>query len=82
MPQGWDLEELGGVKSARPTPPKPLDEIQPNLVCALLTRMGHATAYFLPGGPGKGSKGHISLYFNYKVFFKEFLNQLCMSSHK
>ena len=45
------------------SPPKQLDEIQPNLVCELLTRMRHTTAHFLapsPEGPGEGSKGQIS----------------------
>ena len=36
MPQGWDLGYVG-VKSVRLSvtlsPPKPLDEFQPNLVC-------------------------------------------------
>ena len=40
MPQGWELGELG-VKSVclsiTLSPPKPIDEIQPNLVCELLT---------------------------------------------
>ena len=40
MPQGWDLGELG-VKSVHLfvtlSPPKSLDEIQPNLGCELLT---------------------------------------------
>ena len=30
------------------SPPKPFDEIQPNLVCELLTCMGRATAFFWP----------------------------------
>ena len=34
------------------SPPKPLDEIQPNFVCELLTWMGRATAiFFLPPPP-------------------------------
>ena len=48
--------------------PKPLDKIQPNLVCELLTSMGCATAHFF-------SKGQISLNFNYKVSLKDFLYQ-------
>ena len=46
------------------SPPKPLDEIQPNLVCELLTWMGRATAHFFrpaPLGLGEGPKGQISL---------------------
>ena len=50
--------------SVRPSvtlsPPKPLDEIQPNLVCGLLTWMGRATAHFFlappPGALGRGPK--------------------------
>ena len=42
------------------SPPKPLDEIQPNLVCELLTWMGHATSNFFlalpPGVLGRGQK--------------------------
>ena len=54
--------------------PKPLDEIQPNLVCELLTCMGRATAncYWLhPLGPWEGSKVRISFNFNFKVNFKD-----------
>ena len=58
--------------------PKPLEEIQPNLVCVLLTWMGCATAVFFrpaPWGPGEGPKGQILLNtsnFNYVVNFKDF----------
>ena len=66
------------------SPPKPLDEIQTNLVCELLTRMGRATSIFFssaPWSPGEGSKGQISFNFNYKVNFKDFLYQtLCVFS--
>ena len=67
------------------SPPKPLDEIQPNLVCELLTRMGRATAFFFglaPLGPGEGSKGQISFNFNYKVNFKDLYTKLCVCSYK
>ena len=43
MPKGWDLGVLGDQKINYVSPsvmlssPKPLDEIQPNLVCELLT---------------------------------------------
>ena len=66
------------------SPSNPLDEIQPNLVCKLLTRMRCATAHFFgpaPWGHGEGLKGVISLNFNYKVNFKDFLTKLCVSSH-
>ena len=42
--------------------PKPIDEILPNLVCELLTYMGHATAQIFgpaPWGPGEGPNGQI-----------------------
>ena len=35
-----------------------------------------------PWGPGEGSKGQISLNFNYKVNFKDFYFKLCVCSHK
>ena len=42
------------------SPPKPLDEIQPNLVCELLTCMGRATEKFFlappPGALWRGQK--------------------------
>ena len=42
------------------SPPKPLDEIQPNLVCELLTWMVRATSNFFlappPGALGRGQK--------------------------
>ena len=47
--------------SVKLSPPKPLDEIQPNLVCELLSWIGCATALFffgpVPWGPGEGPKG-------------------------
>ena len=64
------------------SPPKPLDEITPNLMCELLTCMGHATAlFFCPDlwGPGEGSKGKISLNiikFQIQSQFQRFLNQI------
>ena len=68
------------------SPPKPLDEIQPNLVCELLTWMGRATSNFFfgpaPWGPQEGSKDQISFNFNYKVNFKDFITKLCVCSHK
>ena len=35
------------------SPPKPLDEIQPNLVCELLTWMGHATEHLFWDPPAQ-----------------------------
>ena len=61
------------------SPPKPLDEIQPNMVCELLTWMGRATSNFF--GPAPWGPGQISLNFNYRVIFKDFYTKLCMCSH-
>ena len=36
-----------------------------------------------PLGPGEGPKGQISLYFNYKVNFKDFLTKfVCLLTHE
>ena len=60
------------------------NQIQPNLVCELLTWMGRATAHFYLAhwGPVAGLKGQISLNFNYKVNFDYFHSKLCVRSHK
>ena len=68
--------------SVRPSvmlsPPKPLDEIQPNLVCELRKKkFGPA-----PWDPGEGSKGQISFNFKYKVNYKDFYSKLCVCFHK
>ena len=51
-------------------------QIQPDLVCELLTLMAHETAQFfwVPAslGLGEGPKGQISLNLNYKVNFIDF----------
>ena len=81
-------EQESKCKSIRPSVmisvPKPLGEIQPNLVCELLTRLGRATAIFgpAPWGPGEGSKVQISFNFNYKVNLKDFYTKLCMKDTK
>ena len=62
--------------------PKPLDEIQSNLVCELHACMGRAAALFPLLGPGEGSKRQVSLNFNYKVNFKYLYTKLCKCSHK
>ena len=65
--------------------PKPLDKIQPNLVCELLTKMGCATVLFLPHPlwPGEGSKGQISLNFNHQATAKIFIPKLvCVLTNK
>ena len=62
-------------------PPKPLEEIQPNLVCELLTWMGCATALFLPRplGPRGGAKRSSIVKFQIQLQllsqFQIFLNQ-------
>ena len=65
MPQGWNLGVLRGQNqipscclSVVLSPPKPLDEIQPNLVCELLTWMGRPTwNNFLAPPPGALERG-------------------------
>ena len=72
MPQGWDLGVPWGVGGSKNF----FSQIQPDLVCELLTWMAHATAQFfsVPAslGLGEGQKGQISLNLNYKVNFKDF----------
>ena len=57
--------------------PKPLDEIQPNLVCELLACVGHATAkHFLappPGALGRGQKVKYHLISITKSILKIFI---------
>ena len=63
------------------SPPKPLDEIQPNLVCELLTRMGRATAIFLAPHPwalGRGQKVKYHLISITKSISKIFILTLCL----
>ena len=57
------------------SPPKPLDEIQPNLVCKLHEWSMQQQNNFgpAPWGPGEGLKGQVSLNFNNKVNFKDLL---------
>ena len=67
------------------SPPKPVDEIQPNSVCELLTWMGSAKAIFLcvcGPDPWGGVKRSNIINFNYKVNFKDFYTKLCVCSHK
>ena len=59
--------------------PKPLDEIQPNLVCEKL-KLQWQTFFATP--PGACGSGQISFNFNYKVNFKDFFTKLCLRSHK
>ena len=67
------------------SPPKPLDEIQPNLVCELLTWIGCVTTlFFFAPTPGEGPKSQIYLNiikFQLQSQFQRFLNQtLCVLS--
>ena len=69
------------------SPPKSSNEIQPNLVCELLTWMGCVMAiFFFWPSPlrswGGVWIGQISFNFNYKVNFKDFYTKLCVCSHK
>ena len=59
-------------------------EIQPDLMCELLTSMAHATAQYFwsppPGALGRGPKGQISKNLNHSQF-QRFLSQtLCVFS--
>ena len=66
MPEGWDLGVLRDQNqipsyclSVMLSPPKPLEEIQTNLVCELLTYKERAAANFVmarPMGPWGGVK--------------------------
>ena len=52
------------------SPPKSLEEIQPNSVCELLTWMGCATAHFFgpdPWGPGEGPKGSNIIEYHFSI---------------
>ena len=72
------------------SPPKPLDEIQPNLVCVCVAHMnGVCNGTFVfgpaPWGLGEGPKGQISLSiikFQLQSQLHRFLNPMCVSSHK
>ena len=70
MPQEWDLVVPWGLGVK-----KVFGEIQPDMVCELLTWMAHATVHFgvpAPCGLGEGPKSQISLNLDYKVNFKDF----------
>ena len=68
-------------------PPKPLDEIQPNLVCELLTWMGRATANIFsprpPGALGRGQKVKYHLVSITKSISKIFIpNFVCVLTNE
>ena len=68
MPQEWDLGVRRGVGGRQIF----YLEIQPDLVCELLTRMTYALVPFFGSPPPReGPKGQI-LNLNYKVNFKDF----------
>ena len=58
------------------SPPKPFDEIQPNLVCELVTWMRRATAHFFCPGPGGGAKRFLFL-FDLILYVHSTIFQLC-----
>ena len=64
--------------------PKPLDEIQPNLVCELLTRMGRATStfFFGPAPMGRGPKVKYHLISIKKSISKIFIPNIVFSQMK
>ena len=67
------------------SPPKLLDQIQTNLVCELLTCMGHTTSILFwprPLGPWGGVKGSNIIKFELQRQFLSFLYQLYVCSHK
>ena len=69
------------------SPPKPLDKIQPNLVCELLTRMERATSNFFlappPGALGRGQKVKYHLISVTKSISKIFLpNFVCVLTNE
>ena len=68
------------------SPPKPLDNIQPNLVCDLLTWMGRITSNFFdpaPWGPGEGPKVKYYLVSITKSISKIFIpNFVCILTNK
>ena len=66
------------------SPPKPLDEVQPNLVCELLTWMGRATSNcFLPRPLGRGQKVKYHLISITKSISKIFIpNFVCVLTNK
>ena len=57
------------------SPPNTLNEIKPNLVCELQTCLGRATAHLFLS-LGWDQKVKISLNFNNKVNFNDFLYQI------
>ena len=70
MPQEWDLVVPWGLGVK-----KVFGEIQPDMVCELLTWMAHAMVHFgvpAPCGLGEGQKSQISLNLDYKVNCKDF----------
>ena len=80
MPQGSDLGVPWGLSSQK----KFFSEIQPDLVCELLTSMAHATAQFFwsppPGALGRAKRSNI-IKSQSQSHFPRFLNQaLCVFS--
>ena len=64
------------------SPPKPLDQIQPNLVCELLTCIGCATSKKYCPTPRRGQKVQYHLILITKSISKIFYTKLFVCSHK
>ena len=60
--------------------PKPLDEMQPNLLCGYSHEWGVQQQFFFAPFPGEGLKGQISFNFNLKVFQRYLYQTLCVYS--
>ena len=76
--RSWLIFWLTIFQSSVVSPPKLLDRIQPDLVCSFLTWVGCARAHlFLARPPGEGSRGQITIQFNYKDNFKNFYATFC-----
>ena len=78
MPQGWDLGVPWGIGVNFSS-----SEIQPELLCELLTGMAHATALSFgslpPWGLGEGPKGKISLNLYYEKKVSEYDQEILQS---
>ena len=78
-PHAFFKKRRGYCNRLRPSftlsPPKPSDEIQPNLVHELLTWMGRATAHFFGPAPWGGAKRSNIIVFILLSQFQRFLNQ-------
>ena len=94
-PQAFLKKRSGYCNRLRPSvhlsvmlsPPKPFEELQPNLVCELLTWMGRATSNFFlapsPGALGRGQKIKYNLISITKSISKIFIpNFVCVLTNE